>query len=83
MGSPPPLRRHPHNHPGGAFAPAPASAGRAAHLALVGFNYSLLVLWYLRLDTDLKHLGLPPLPWYRSKCTVSSHASDPPRSQLA
>ena len=37
----------------------------------MGLNYSLLVLWYLHLDTDLKHLALPPRPWYRTKCTVS------------
>jgi hypothetical protein len=37
----------------------------------VGLNYSLLVLWYLHLDTNLEHLGLPLRPWYRTKCTVS------------
>jgi hypothetical protein len=37
----------------------------------VGLNDSLLVPWYLRVHTDLKHLGLPPRPWYRSKLTVS------------
>lgn len=37
----------------------------------VGLNYSLLVLWFLRLDTDMKHLGLPLRPWYRTKDTVS------------
>jgi hypothetical protein len=37
----------------------------------VGLSSSLLVLWFLLLDTDLKHLGLPLRPWYRTKDTVS------------
>lgn len=29
------------------------------------------MLWFLRLDTDMAHLGLPQRPWYRTKDTVS------------